>query len=358
MKVSSKESATIMALATLTHPVVTQKEITCESSKDCDKKSYCAAGTCLEIAQCHTRDDCFNIDNGPYPAVYCVGYMACNDGYCEMNCSGEFCAPGEALVECEEALPCDSQVCEEAVSCHNENCGGCRAIWYDAAGNQVCRNNDDEARDATEDPELSDTDVEATSRPNDISETNATNSPTDKVTTSPTNDNEPAPEIQFQSCASDGDCMQMAVERSITGSFYCGRGFCFEMGQCGSDSDCDNPWNTYAPSFHCVGYNVCENGACGRECGPPCPDEDEEYFDEFCDCAPTSCPGSVSCQIDRCGGCSAIFYDAAGNVMSGCEDGAESAEAFNDNNSLAGVVEIHHHIVISLTAMALLAMQY
>lgn len=35
--------------------------------------------------------------------------------------------------------PCNLALCDEAVSCHNANCGECKAVFYDAAGNHVCK---------------------------------------------------------------------------------------------------------------------------------------------------------------------------------------------------------------------------
>merc|ERR1712130_1100554 len=48
--------------------------------------------------------------------------------------------------------------------------------------------------------------------------------------------------IDVTSCTSDADCLTIASERSVTGS-YCSQGVCMKQGSCQSDTDCVNPSN-------------------------------------------------------------------------------------------------------------------
>jgi hypothetical protein len=256
---------------------------TCASDDDCVNGSeYCAAGSCIEISKCIERVDCTNPSNSPYPAFDCVGYLECIDGQCQMECGPSLCPDDEETVDC-NTQPCDVEDCSEAASCENDNCGSCKAIFFDAAGNQVCK------------PE------------NDLYDINVVNET-----------------IQFLPCYNDAECLQAAVERSINGDYYCARGFCLEKGTCGTDDDCDNPANEFDTIF-CVGYYQCNEGVCGRVCGPSCADGSVEEVCEPDPCASNpTCPGSVSCINDRCNGCNAVYFSASGFKMS-CDDDAEPA---------------------------------
>jgi hypothetical protein len=61
------------------------------------------------------------------------------------------------------------------------------------------------------------------------------------------------------SCSADSDCPSGA---------YCAesRSECLGVGRCHDHLDCDQPGNNYARP-RCVGYGVCEAGACGWICG-------------------------------------------------------------------------------------------
>ncbi|KAG7368213.1 hypothetical protein IV203_030956 [Nitzschia inconspicua] len=259
--------------------------VPCTSDSDCHVTTeYCASGTCMEVSACQQRLDCNNPSNFPYAAFTCVGYVECREGRCQMECGDSLCPDGKEPVQC-DPLPCDVEDCPDAVSCHNDNCGECRPIFFDAAGNQVCMTHSDE-----------DLPQNSTTRP------------------------VPNNSIQLQPCNRPEDCLAASAERSVTSQFYCGHGICLERGTCGTDADCDNPRNEH-DSDYCVGYNRCNRGWCERVCGPPCPNE--ATMEEACELTPcdssTRCPGSVFCRNDPCNGCKAIHYDVAGHVMSTCD---------------------------------------
>jgi hypothetical protein len=56
----------------------------------CDIDQYCSAtsSTCIAIGSCADDNvaDCNNLNNGPYPALMCIGTMECKEGMCLMNC--------------------------------------------------------------------------------------------------------------------------------------------------------------------------------------------------------------------------------------------------------------------------------
>jgi hypothetical protein len=260
----------------------------CSIDSDCNDTEYCAGGFCLEISTCNQRLDCHNPANFPYAALACVGYPKCLEGQCLMECGDSFCPDGIQEVQC-DPLPCNTEDCPDAVSCHNENCGQCQAIFFDAAGKQVCTST------------------------TDLNGNNTSN------TTSTLGDS-----IHFLPCTQDDDCLVASSERSIDKDFFCGGGLCLEKGTCRSDSDCDNPQNEY-DNVYCVGYNTCDNGVCTRVCGMPCSDGSLEQVCEPNPCDIDShCPGSVSCRNDACNGCSAIFYDAAGHEINSCQTTADT----------------------------------
>ncbi|KAL3913026.1 MAG: hypothetical protein SGILL_006654 [Bacillariaceae sp.] len=274
----------------------TEIPIYCQSDVACQTTEYCASGTCSEVSRCSEKLDCYNPANNPYAVLACIGYVDCTvDGFCQTQCGDSFCPDGQEPTPC-DAWGCDVAECPEAVSCHNMRCNDCSPIYWNAAGEQVCTG--DGAVAAGVD----------------------SNSPA-------TENNDPPDSIQFLPCNSDADCMNVAVERSIIGQYYCGRGFCYESGTCGIDNDCENPSNEYYSVF-CVGYNTCDSGVCGRMCGPTC--ADGSSVEVLCETDPcrdgSPCPASASCQRGLCGRCSAVYYDTVGNVMASCGGGDDEGE--------------------------------
>jgi hypothetical protein len=115
----------------------------CYSSLDCPDDYYCSAGECRANSECATTLDCRN-PNNKYFVAACVGLLQCNDnGACGIDCGVSPCPNNGQPVTCFVA-PCDvKDACAENYEhCINNNCNGCSAIFLDAAGNEVC--NDDE----------------------------------------------------------------------------------------------------------------------------------------------------------------------------------------------------------------------
>ena len=112
--------------------------IDCVSTDFCPGEQYCMAGKCHDFGDCANDRDCYNPSN-VFAAVACVGPLYCTkEGRCGRNCTGSTCKENLPWVEC-FAAPCEVSLCSEAVSCVDDYCGGCNALHFDAAGNQVCR---------------------------------------------------------------------------------------------------------------------------------------------------------------------------------------------------------------------------
>ena len=250
----------------------------CATNQDCGFNEYCSSNECRAFGTCGSFVDCLNPSN-IYSITDCNGYTYCDEdgGFCTKNCNGIFCPPNLEEVSC-DASPCSVSVCNEmSVSCEDYLCGSCTAIFFDAAGNQVCR-----GEESTETP------------PPDANPTESTETP--------------PPDASPTVCNSDSECGE---------SEYCSSNECRGFGTCATRLDCLNPSNIYAV-IECVGPLDCDEatGTCGRQCtGFFCPDED----DVECDvppCSEATCDeGFVHCIDDDCGGCSAIFLDAAGNQV-------------------------------------------
>jgi len=111
---------------------------TCDSSMDCSPTQYCQRGVCVDMGQCLSDVDCFNPDN-QYPVIMCVGLLSCSsDNQCGVTC-GDSCPAEQPQVEC-LVSPCSVLSCSDEVeSCVDQYCGGCNALAFDKAGNQVCQ---------------------------------------------------------------------------------------------------------------------------------------------------------------------------------------------------------------------------
>ena len=127
-------------------------------------------------------------------------------------------------------------------------------------------------------------------------------------------------------CSSSADCAE--------GMEYCAAGVCTAIGQCAIVDDCFNPNNGPYAIAACVGVTICDaNGQCGIECGPSfCPEGEEEVTCETDPCLDFKfgCPAADSCAPNRCGECSPIFFDQAGNVFDCSEPVATQLPANTD----------------------------
>jgi hypothetical protein len=308
---------------------------TCATDKECADGSYCAAGECLEVQQCKTREDCFNPSNGPYAVIECTGYLDCLEGGCGVVCDAvESCPPGLDWVSCDpNALPCDVETCDKAVSCQNDNCGGCHAIFFDASGSQVCDTGligvpvnaaacaSDEACGENKYCASSGECLEV-SKCSEVEDcSNPANSPfavalcvgnmacldgacgmicgPEVDTTSPSN---------TLSCTNDAECGDES---------YCAAGTCLAISQCNQLVDCMNPANGPYAVVACVGFLECTGtNQCGITCSnTSCADGSEPVACVANPCDVETCEGAVSCVADYCGGCNAIFFDASGNQV-------------------------------------------
>jgi hypothetical protein len=180
------------------------------------------------------------------------------------------CSNGEAEVNC-FAQPCAVTQCNETyVTCEDNYCGGCNAIFTNAAGDQVC---------------------------------NGTSS---------------AGQQETSGCTSDDECGE---------SEFCSAWECRAFGSCATLLDCLNPANAFL-KVQCVGQTYCsENGECGVSCTDSlCPNGDQVYC-YVQPCAVTQCDEPyVTCLDNYCGGCNAIFIDAAGNQVCDGSSGGEQQE--------------------------------
>jgi hypothetical protein len=110
--------------------------------------------------------------------------------------------------------------------------------------------------------------------------------------------------------------LECANDEACGDGKFCVRGECQRHGTCIEDIDCKNPSNSYMTT-KCVGYVSCKEGACARTCSSSgCPEGESEVrcFAQPCR---VSCPESVVCVDDYCGGCNAIHFDAAGHRVCG-----------------------------------------
>ena len=114
-------------------------EFGCLSDADCGTGGmYCLNGECANFGTCDDTIDCQNPAN-TYSDIDCVGYTSCVSNACTKTCSEDSC-PSEDIVQC-YAPPCEVTLCsEEVVSCTDRTCGECKALFFDAAGKQVCEN--------------------------------------------------------------------------------------------------------------------------------------------------------------------------------------------------------------------------
>jgi hypothetical protein len=231
---------------------------TCSSEDDCGDSEFCSAGTCRAFGTCASLIDCLNLEND-YLVPDCVGYLVCYEGSCHMSCTGSFCPNDDLIVDCFpdpcNALPCDQSLYDQ---CLPSYCGECNALFINATGHEVC------------DSDFTDDDT---------------------------------------ACSSDGDCES---------SEFCATGNCRAVGTCGSLLDCQNPANYYNIPKDCEGYLICnEAELCDLVCSDnACPDTVSRAlcFEDPCKMVVCDEP-HVSCEIDPCGVCKPIFFNAAGHQV-------------------------------------------
>lgn len=305
----------------------------CASDDACGDGSYCASGECLEVSKCSVREDCLNPANGPLSLIECTGHMDCLESGCNIVCGPiESCPDGIDYVACDDpnSLPCDVEQCEEAVSCHNDNCGGCRAVFFDSAGSQVCFTgligSPVTSSKCEKDGDCGDNSYCASSGEclevskcavvDDCS--NPSNSP-----------------FAVAACLGEMVCLKGGCQMVCGGDggdatdpsaacdtdedcgvdSYCAAGSCLAVSKCNEVVDCVNPSNSPYAVVACVGFLECSaDNQCGIVCGASFCADGSEPVNCFADpCAVARCDGAVSCTSDYCGGCNAIFFDAAGN---------------------------------------------
>jgi len=232
---------------------------TCSADEDCDMSNeYCTDGTCTHHGSCNTVTDCENPSN-VFDSGLCDGPLSCDDGRCRKQCRAGQCPDGR-FVKC-PADPCSLTKCDEPyTTCKNDYCGGCKAIFLNDVGDQVCTSASD----------------------------------------------------QGIKCSSDSDCDQE--------NEFCSGGECRAHGTCSTIRDCQNPANRYS-LVKCMGYLTCTKGLCGLECsGTPCSDGDQVNCASQ-PCKVTACDEPYeSCVDNYCGGCNAIFFNARGENVCSSQD--------------------------------------
>jgi hypothetical protein len=90
--------------------------------------------------------DCMNPSNEHF-VPQCIGYRTCEAGSCGMICSESSCSSEHLEAETVDCLirPCDAIQCDEPYeSCVDDYCGGCNALFFDAAGQLICTNTKNE----------------------------------------------------------------------------------------------------------------------------------------------------------------------------------------------------------------------
>lgn len=265
-------------------------QTTCASTADCEADGeYCSEGICVQTGSCQEEVDCFNRDNR-FTTDDCVGYLECKDNQCIKTCSDSFCKPGSNVEDlfCPTVM-CDIQNCERAVSCVNNNCDTCAVLYFDAKGSQICNQ---------------DTTISCSSNSNCKIDIGGNTTKDDIVTI-------------------------MAVDAAP----YCAAGTCAAPGTCSTDNDCVNPSNHYE-IIECAGPILCDQGQCTRDCstGSMCK-EGVNVVNCFVDpCTVTGCAESAECIADYCGGCNALHFDAAGNVLAECDDPFTIPETCTQDN--------------------------
>lgn len=126
-------------------------------------------------------------------------------------------------------------------------------------------------------------------------------------------------------CQWDYDCNNKQPDGDLEAQQFCSHGYCRAMGTCDTVFDCQNPSNLY-PTVKCVGFDTCDNGACGLDCGCPCPPSEEgEACGVPASCEEDPCQSTSRCEVDGavcvsdyCA-CQPIWYARDGEQV--CKEG-------------------------------------
>jgi hypothetical protein len=111
---------------------------TCSRTLACGPDEYCSAGICRIHGTCDAALDCKNPAN-EYMTTACVGFLTCTNNKCLNDCStGSICPSNDLTLNCAED-PCQTPCAEDYDFCTRDFCGGCNAIFINAAGEQVCK---------------------------------------------------------------------------------------------------------------------------------------------------------------------------------------------------------------------------
>lgn len=119
-------------------PDVPNSSLECANDEACGDSNFCLRGECQNHGACVEDIDCKNPSNS-FMTIECIGYVSCKEGACARTCSSSSsnsCPDGVSEVRC-FAQPCRAS-CPESVNCVDDYCGGCNAIYFDAAGHRVC----------------------------------------------------------------------------------------------------------------------------------------------------------------------------------------------------------------------------
>jgi hypothetical protein len=107
----------------------------CQSDDECELGEYCAAGKCLEVGACQSRDDCYNPSNDfDFELKNCKEpRLECSYGECKASCCSK---PVECLV-----APCKAQTCRDSklANCADDYCGECKARFFTYNGSPTCK---------------------------------------------------------------------------------------------------------------------------------------------------------------------------------------------------------------------------
>ncbi|GAX11127.1 hypothetical protein FisN_9Hu218 [Fistulifera solaris] len=136
------------------HGRLEERILDCSSDNDCAADSeYCSRGSCRPFGACETVADCMNPSNLHF-IPQCIGYRTCEAGFCGMVCSERSCSSEDLELETVTCLirPCDALQCDESYeSCVDDYCGGCNALFFDAAGQLICTKSEQETRSCVTD---------------------------------------------------------------------------------------------------------------------------------------------------------------------------------------------------------------
>jgi len=138
----------------------------CATDEECGEEQYCGANVCRDYSKCQQDVDCHNPSN-MWGQIECIGFNKCEDGVCRRTC-GYPCEGKIEAVKC-FASPCETTECD-GKSCVDDYCGGCNAIVFDWAGNEVCTRGID---DKTLLSSSSGSDMQSMSEPEDPSKSEA-----------------------------------------------------------------------------------------------------------------------------------------------------------------------------------------